>query len=63
MIDLRPPIAWMKWVEKRIGAIGYFRVGGRVFTHPESGKGKLCHFGGMYGGLGGLTGAPRVPDG
>ena len=48
----------MKWVEKRIGAIGYFRVGGRVFTLPESGKGKLCHFGGIYGGLGGLTGPP-----
>ena len=26
------PMAWMKWVEKRIGVIGNFRAGGRVFT-------------------------------
>ena len=52
----------MKWVEKKIGVIGNFGAGGWVFTHPESGYGKSCGFGGMYGSLGGLTGAPRVPD-
>ena len=62
MIDL-PPMAWIKWVEKRIGVIGDFVAGGRVFTHPEMGYGELCCFGGRYGGLGGLTGAPRLPDG
>ena len=31
------PMAWMKWVEKRIGVIGNFGAGGQVCTHPESG--------------------------
>ena len=27
-----PPMAWMKWVEKRIGVIGNFRARGWVFN-------------------------------
>ena len=39
------PMAWMKWVEKKMGAIGDFRARGRVFTYVESGLGKLGRFG------------------
>ena len=53
-------MAWMKWVEKKMGVIGDFRARGQVFTYVKVDKEKLGRFGGMYGGLGGLMGAPGV---
>ena len=46
-----------------MGVIGDFRARGQVFTYMKVDKEKLGRFGGMYGGLGGLMGAPGVPDG
>ena len=62
MAYLRPHGMDEVGLEKK-GVIGNFRARGRVFTYVESGLGKLARFGDMYGGLGGLVGAPRVPDG
>ena len=58
-----PPWHGRSGLRKKMGVIGDFRARGQVFTYVESGYGKLGRFRGMYGCLGGLMGAPRVPDG
>ena len=52
---------WMKWVDKKNGAIRNFRVEGQAFTYLDIRYGKFGHFGGIYGSFGGLMGALRVP--
>ena len=32
------PMAWMKWVEKKMGVIGDFRAQGKVFTYVKVDK-------------------------
>ena len=58
------PIAWMKWVENRIGVIGNFGAGGWVFTLPDPFLiKKIVLFQGYLWRFGGYDRAPRVPDG